>query len=83
MTVRITLSLPDDVAKFLQTFSNQSAVAAQAVRAFRDDAERRRAARRASAEAIAAWLADGADGQAEALDTLAVSSLDDMPAWNE
>lgn len=53
MTVKMTVSVPDDVAEFLRQSGNASAAVTEAVRPLLADA--RRARQRAAAAAVAEW----------------------------
>ncbi|MDP9795889.1 Arc/MetJ-type ribon-helix-helix transcriptional regulator [Catenuloplanes nepalensis] len=53
MTVKMTVSVPDDVAEFLRDSGNASAAVTEAVRPLLADA--RRARQRAAAQAMAEW----------------------------
>ena len=57
MTVKVSVSLPDDIGAYLATQHNASATVAEALRARMGDAEIRRAKRRADAESYAAYVA--------------------------
>ena len=56
MTVKLSVSLPDDVAVYLASEPNTSAIVAEAVRRYRDDEQVRRRRRREQVDAYATWL---------------------------
>jgi len=74
MTVKLSISVPDDVAAYLQSQGNASAAVTDAVR--RVLPEIRRAAQRAAAEELAAFLRRRTAAQLEDERALIESSND-------
>jgi hypothetical protein len=74
MTVKLSISVPDDVAAYLQSQGNASAAVTAAVRQVLPDA--RRARQRAAAEAFGAHLRGLSPRQAHAAESLIESSND-------
>jgi Arc/MetJ-type ribon-helix-helix transcriptional regulator len=80
MTSRITVSLPADVARFLEAQPNASATVTSAVQQMMSDEEAQRARRRAAAAAYARWLADD-DGEIAAFDGIATAQAAQGMQW--
>lgn len=59
MTVKLSISVPDEVAAFLAGQDNASRVVAIAVQRYMNDDSVKRAARREAAGAYAAWINSG------------------------
>ena len=74
MTVKLSISVPDDVAAYLQSQGNASAAVTAAVRQVLPEA--RRARRRSAAEAYGAYLRERSTQQVEADAALIESSND-------
>jgi hypothetical protein len=75
MTVKLSISVPDDVASYLQSQGNASAAVTEAVR--RILPESRRARQRAAAEAYGAYLSRRSPQQI-ADDTVLMESSNDI-----
>ncbi|BCY12549.1 hypothetical protein [Actinoplanes sp. L3-i22] len=74
MTVKLSISVPDDVAAYLQSRGNASAAVTEAVRRVLPDA--RRARQRAAAHAFGEFLRSRTPEQADAARDLIESSND-------
>jgi hypothetical protein len=74
MTVKLSISVPDDVAAYLQGQGNASAAVTEAVRRVLPDA--RRARQRAAAQAYGEFLRGRTADQIEADESLIESSND-------
>jgi hypothetical protein len=74
MTVKLSISVPDDVAAYLQDQGNASAAVTEAVRRVLPDA--RRARQRAAAQGYGEYLRRRTAEQVEAEQTLIESSND-------
>jgi hypothetical protein len=74
MTVKLSISVPDDVAEYLQSQGNASAAVTDAVRRVLPDA--RRARQRAAAQAFGEYLRGRTPRQVEADRELIESSND-------
>ena len=59
MTVKLSISVPDEVAAFLATHDNASRIVAVAVQRYMNDASVKQQARREAADAYVAWINSG------------------------
>jgi len=75
MTVKISISVPDDVAAYLQGQPNASAAVSEAVRRLLPEA--RRARQRAAAQAYGEFLRQRTSRQVDA-DTMLIESSNDI-----
>lgn len=81
MTMRLTVSVPDEVGAWINSHRNASATVTDAVRAQMADAEARRAKRRQDALVYSAWALEHLDGEAEVAEQSNALSLGEGSEW--
>lgn len=81
MTVKISISLPDDIAEWLSRQRNTSATVTEAVRARMDDEEEGSRRRRAAVAAYAAYLAENPIPGMDELDAATNEASQHGNAW--
>jgi hypothetical protein len=76
MTVKLSISVPDDVAAYLQAQGNASAAVTAAVRRVMPD--ERRARQREAAQALGLYVRQQKEHQAAAHDAVLIESSNDL-----